>query len=121
MFKMKRKPVVGETLWMVVHGYGQKAKEPRQVNVISVGKKYFKVVYPGSVVGMEFCLDGWVEKTEYTPDSFLYESLQEIEDEKEWDRLANELRQFFQHNVKLSLKGLRLIKAIVDDETKKPA
>lgn len=61
-----------------------------------------------------------MEKTDYTPNAYLYESLQEIEDEKEWDRLATELRQFFGFKVKLSLKGLRLIKAIVDDETKKP-
>lgn len=104
----------------LVRSYGSDAREGV---VTKVGRKYIYVkidgVYYGGEEGVRFdkntlrgeqgCNSNWIA----------YCSMQEIEDMREKKRLHSELREFFDwrgKSHKLTLKQLREIKAIIDEE-----
>ncbi len=77
----KRKPKVGETLFLVSTGNmarGGRGKQ-RDCTVTRVGHKYFYVKY-GSWCEIKFLLKTWKEYSDYSADYILYESRQEWED-----------------------------------------
>lgn len=117
-----RRPLVGETLYMVEHScFGRDIKpedrKPRTVAVTKVGRKYFEVVVDGYKFGHQFRLDDWREHCQYSSDKQLFASLQEWENEIAADRLWHQFRKVFNNcgRATLSLEQLRAIKAIISD------
>ncbi len=120
----KRKPVVGETLVMVTCGNLARSRGPvcKPGKVISVGRKYFKVLkdesvqYPKSAE--EFHLGSWRQRTDYTPCYELFETEEQWRGIVESQEIRSYLRADFLRgdgqSMKLSLEDLRKIKAIVD-------
>ena len=111
-----RKPEVGETLFSL--NIGNAARNSEQVwtpvGVAKGGRKYFTV--GEGFNGVKYRLSDWRQVTDYSPDSCLYESEQEFEDEKEYRVLAGALREAFKYGRRtqgLSLAALRKIHAIV--------
>lgn len=65
---MKRKPIVGETLFSLNVGNDARHGVPQILTpmvVKSVGKKYFKLSRPESNWTVEFYLEDWSQKTEF--------------------------------------------------------
>jgi len=116
MKQPKPKPIVGQVVYCIPSrsAYGNKKLIP--VVVKSVGRKYFCCGLSDSQHYSEYQLDDWSEKTRYTPDTYLYESAQEYEDEKEHSTLLREVREVFRgySEEDLSLDQLRTIKNIID-------
>ena len=111
-----RKPVVGETLWML--NVGNAARDVPQTltpsKVTKVGKKYFTVGEDWRET--QFHLEDWREKSEYSARYALYESEQAWKDEMESTRLCREIGEAFQYgrNAKgLSIPSLRAIHGIL--------
>ena len=105
-----RKPEVGETLYSL--NVGNAARRTPQVLtpvvVTKVGRKYFTV--GEGYAARQFHISDWTEKTEYSAVVALYESEQELEDEKESARLRKELGKAFeygQNRNELTLDTLR--------------
>lgn len=96
---MKRKPVVGETLYSL--NVGNAARNCPQVLtpmvVKHVGRKYFTCGRPGAsdYWDVQFHLEDWREKTEYSSNHALYESEQAFEEEKEAGKLFEEIKKTF--------------------------
>jgi len=109
--KIRPKPVVGQVI------YELHRQELTPVIVRKVGYKYFTCgfVDASEYSYREYHIDDWSEKTRYMPDTYLYESVQEYEDEKEHNALLREVREVFVgYSTKdLSLEQLRAIKEII--------
>lgn len=117
--KQKRRPIVGETLYMLNMGNAARRTAQILVPVVvqSVGRKYFKCATVGQYPAeTEFLLEDWHEKTQYTCDYRLFETEQEWLDAKEWRELADKLRHTFNNSshALLTLSDLRAIKVIID-------
>jgi hypothetical protein len=112
---MKRKPKVGETLYIAAR---HRAQVLVPVVVESVGTKYFKCGN-GTLRGFEFKIEDWRERTEYTPNYCLYETEQEWRDKQESDAICNDIRESFAYGNKLNLdiEELREIRAIMRRES----
>ena len=111
-----RKPEVGETLFSLNIGSAarNRAQVLTPVVVAKVGRKYFTVV--AGLKEAKYRLSDWGQVTDYSPDSCLYESEQEFEDEKEYRVLARAISEAFKYGRRtqgLSLAALRKIHAIV--------
>ncbi len=115
---MKRKPILGETLYSLNIGnafrHGVKQKLTPMV-VVSVGRKYFSLKYE-DYIPIEFHIDTWRQKTEFCENHKLYESEQEWLDEKESDEIAQKIWKTFEYgrNTKnIPLPDLRTINEII--------
>ena len=106
---MKRKPIVGETLFSLNIGNAARRGTPQiltPVIVTKVGNKYF---FAGRTANFQrqYHLDTWLEKSDFCADSKLYASEQEWEDEKEQAELCNTIEGWFKYgnlmNVKLDV------------------
>lgn len=127
---MKRKPVVGETLYRLNIGNAAHRCEQKLVQVVvtSVGRKYFKCAPTDpdrSWEELEFHIEDWIEKvSRYSADYCLYKTEQEWLDEKEQRAIASFLREEFSAygRCNLSLQTLRQIKALIQEssETTEP-
>ena len=111
-----RKPEVGETLFSLNIGNAARTREQvlTPVVVAKVGRKYFTVGEGWKET--KYRLSDWRQVTDYSPDSCLYESEQEFEDEKECRVLAGAISEAFKYGRRtqgLSLAALRKIHAIV--------
>jgi hypothetical protein len=95
---MKPIPVVGQKLYSLNVGNAARNREQvlTEVEVISVGRKYFKVKKDWQTI--EYHLESWREKTVYSPTSVLYEKREIYEKEKEVETKFQELRKHFQWN-----------------------
>lgn len=122
---MKRKPIKGEILYDLnvgnaARGTGQALKP---VIVKSVGRKYFtcELVEGSWRNPTQYQIESWRENTKYSEGHRLYESIQEWEDEKEVRSLRAEFRKLFDYFGKcdISLKKLRAMKRILDEEESK--
>jgi hypothetical protein len=114
----KRKPVVGETLYALNVGNAARRREQSltPVEVVAVGRKYFRTKPEGLIHENTFYLSNWGQKTEYAEDTRLYESPQEWEDEKERHALIGKMRSVFDYRGEayhLSLDSLRTIASMV--------
>jgi len=121
--KIRPKPVVGQVVYQLSRITNTKANmhEPRRLipNVVKfVGRKYFCCSLPDSQNYSEYHLDDWSEKTQGSISTYLYESVQEYEDEKEHSTLLREVREAFRgySTESLSLEQLRAIKQIISPE-----
>lgn len=103
---MKRKPVVGETLYSF-HG---------PVTVTSVGRKFFEA-NDGTGRPDKYQLSDWRLVSNYSS-ARLYETQQEVQDVKDFHEVAAKIRQRFntwgsEHGC--TLDQLRRIKSILDE------
>jgi len=116
---MKRKPIIGETLYSLNVGNAVgRGREQKLIPMIvhAVGRKYFTLKPPGWNRFVEFHLHSWRQKTEYSEDHRLYETEQQWLDDKETTTICQTIRNSFEygHNVKkLPLTDLRTINEII--------
>ena len=111
-----RKPEVGETLFSLNIGNAARNREQvlTPVVVAKVGRKYFTV--GEGFKEAKYRLSDWRQVTDYSPDSCLYESEQEWEDETLSRVLAGAIGEAFKYgrNIRaLPLESLRQIYSIV--------
>lgn len=125
---MKRKPVVGETLFDLNVGNAARWREQKltPVKVTAVGRKYFKCKPEGAsdYLEKEYHIDTWRQKTEYSANHQLYETEQEYIDDRDTNQIAFELRTLFSScgKCKIPVATLRQIKALIQEssETTEP-
>lgn len=115
---MKRKPIVGETLYSLNVGNATSRYQPQKLTpmvVSTVGKKYFVLKSPHGKE-TQFHIDTWKQKTEYSVDHKLYEKEQEWLDETEKRDICRIIGDSFQNgnnNKNLSLEWLRILRDII--------
>ena len=113
---MKRKPILGETLYSL--NVGNSARHCPQilnpVEVVKVGRKYFSTKLPGYSWVTEYHVDTWKERTNYSVNSELYESEQEWLDESEARSILKTIKAHFAYgNPKHSLETLREVARLI--------
>ena len=120
---MKRKPVVGETLYRLNIGNAARVREQKlvPVEVKKVGRKYFKcgLKSEDEWQWVEYHLDTWKQKSKYFAGYCLYETEQEYLDEVEHGQLHRVIRENFNGSNlfgnNMTLSQLRRIAAIIDE------
>lgn len=115
------KPELGQELFSL--NIGNTSKRRKQLLtpcvVTKVGRKYFTVKAADDNIGWsasQYHIDGWNEKTDYSPNSRLYPSEQAWKDEKEESQLARKIYDAFEYGRNkggLPLESLRAIDAII--------
>jgi hypothetical protein len=109
---MKRKPVVGETIYALNVGDNARYKDQvlRPVTVTQVGRKYFSCDN-----NAQFGIDNWRQKSDYSAVWELYESEQDYADHLESIEIRDELRDIFggYRKCNANLDQLREIKRIL--------
>jgi hypothetical protein len=112
---MKTKPKVGQSVILVRRRRRHQEVEPMQVS--KVGSKYFYLRNPAGGHLGPFHNYTWIEKTNFTADHYVYETLQEIEDEEELKKLVIELRSVFAEyfGAKLNLDQARKISQLLKE------
>ena len=92
---MKPTPVVGQKLYSLNVENAARNREQvlTEVEVVSVGRKYFKVKRDWETI--EYHLESWSEKAEYSATSVLYESREIYEKQKEVETKFQELKKHF--------------------------
>ena len=124
----RSKPVVGETLYDL--NIGNAARNTPQVLtpviVRSVGRKYFTCSpegYEDKRYETKFRLEDWREESDYSTTHCLYTTEQEWSDEKEKNRIIEDIRRVFSGNflwerekhLDIPLEKLRVIDAILHE------
>lgn len=116
----RKKPVVGQTLYALNVGNNARHREQelKPVIVVSVGRKYFKAIpeeYKNAAhMAIEYELEDWRERTDYTPGWRLYESAQAWSDERETYELDTAIgKRFAPHHSGVDLPRLRRIRDIL--------
>ena len=112
---MKHKPTVGQQMFALIINSNARHREQklRPVRVMSVGRKYFKAL-PDEYAdrphfAVEYHIEDGFEKTDYTSGWRVYETEKEYEDEKEFNRLHDSLRETFNYGkLGCSLDALRI-------------
>ena len=89
-----RKPIVGETLFLVDTGNRAKRGKQRECTVSKVGRKYFYIEM-GKYWKIPFHIETWHEKCECIADYCVYESREEWEAEKRFSEDMQKLKQYF--------------------------
>lgn len=118
------KPTVGQKLFCL--NVGNAARNVPQVLtpviVTSVGRKYFTTKteekYPRNI---DYHLDTWQEKTQFSKNSHLYLTEQEWLDETETQNICDEISHSFHYGKNgknLPLATLRQIKQLIDSVDK---
>jgi hypothetical protein len=115
------KPTVGQILYSLNVGNSARGCEQKLTpsEVIKVGRKYFtckKTASPDWDKGGQFHLSDWHERSHYSANEQLFESEQKYLDHVESNKIKVRLREFFEWNIKLSLKSLREIQTIIDND-----
>lgn len=123
---MKRKPILGERLFVL--NVGNSARNTPQilnpVIVSKVGRKYFTVENDSEDrcnQPLQFQIADWLQVTEYSADYVLYETEQHHADERESLELARVIRNEFSDSwraPKQTLETLRKIHTLIKPETK---
>lgn len=116
----REKPIIGQTLYSL--NIGNSARRKKQIltkgKVVKVGRKYFSVDF-GYYKPSQYYLCDWGEKTDYSPDSELYEKPQDLEDKKEEQLICKEIWSAFEYGRNrngLSLGTLRKIRRFIIEE-----
>lgn len=116
---MKRKPIVGETLFSLNIGNAARYR-PQELTLVivsKVGRKYFTV--REGYKAKEFHLSTWEEKTEYAPNHKLYESEQEWLDEAEIKQICEQIYRAFEYGKnkkQLPISALREIERLIQEK-----
>jgi hypothetical protein len=111
---MRRKPIVGEALFLKQLNKGRDAGLLRPVKVTKVGRKYFKCKVQ-DWHEQQFEIESWDQVSEYSADYVLYETEAEYNDTVERKRIIDILRDEFGGWIdsKLHLETLRQIRDLV--------
>jgi hypothetical protein len=116
---MKRKPILGETLYSLNVGNAARRGVERKLTpmiVHSVGKKYFTLKHKDWNIFVEFHISTWRQKTKFCEDHRLYETEQQWLDEKETSELCQKIADTFEYGgnkQNISLQDLRIINKIL--------
>lgn len=117
---MKRKPILGETLFYLNVGNAARRGSVQvltPVTVKTVGRKYFTCEPSEGQYRPKttYKIGSWEQKTEYCRDQQLYETTKEWEDEKEASEIHAALRAEFNHYSRcgVPLETLRAIKSLL--------
>ena len=117
---MKRKPILGETLFEL--NVGNAYRRPLTLNPVvvkKIGRKYFTCGPPDKEESpwthTTHYIESWRQRTNYFETTRLYETEQEWADEKEALKLTEELRKVFggRWHGGIKLEDLKAIKAIL--------
>lgn len=117
---MKRKPILGETLYAVNVGNAAWRAESvaTPVRVLSVGTKYFTCGTGSERLPKKFRIDTWRQVTDFSPDCVLYETEQAWLDENRANKLWSSIGGVFRgYQRSLSLDALEQITAIIQKES----
>jgi len=116
----KRKPVIGEKLFLVQHA--RRGNIGSICTVTSSGPKYFKVHLDGmsDIYTFTFHQENWREKSDYSSNHSLYNNEQEYKDEQEYSNLKSKIYSSFDcwSKNKFTLEQLRAVDAILFPEIK---
>jgi hypothetical protein len=116
MNKKRENPVVGQILYSL--NVGSAARNCPQmlgpVRVISVGRKYFTVLKDGCSdwCKTKYYLEDWREVSDYTPDTRLYVSEKEYDDDKLHNEMASMIMQAFNRQCNMNTYSLEDLAAI---------
>jgi hypothetical protein len=114
----RKKPEVGQVVYMLAVGnaarYG--TSKLRAGKVTKVGRKYFTVLEDDKPehMALQFYLDNWRERTDYSARVVLYESKQDYEDIAEVRRLWELLCGYFQFSSRRHGVSLDVLKVVCD-------
>jgi hypothetical protein len=122
-----RKPKVGDKLFSL--NIGNAARRTKQeltpVIVVKVGRKYFTVSPIGKEhyehLAIQYYIDTWKEKTDYSASSVLYETEKEWNDKREISVISTQIHSHFSSgrcHIKISIDDIRKIKSILDKYNK---
>lgn len=109
-----RKPIVGETLYLVWIGDRRYKQNNREVTVTKVGRKYFEV----NGERCQFFIDTWAEKWEYGSEDWqVWESKEAYEEHELVCKYCDDFRRIFGGYGKpnITLDQARRIKAILNE------
>lgn len=119
---MKRKPIVGETLYSLNVGNACSKYNPAkltEVIVTKVGRKFFSAKEKDSPREERFYVEDWKHECGgYSPRACLYEDPKEWEDEIEAGDLCEKIYRAFEYrrNTKnISLPNLRIIVGVLNN------
>jgi len=120
--KNKPTPKIGDVLYSLNVGNATRHCEQvlTPVIVTKIGRKYFSCrgeKQSDWQKATEYYIEDWVEKNNISPNSKLYSTPQECEEETEPFVIQKEIRDAFQYGAnshKVTVKDLRVIKAILD-------
>jgi len=116
---MRPKPTVGQKLFALNIGEAARSRPKvlTPVTVTKVGRLYFTCETAAPYkFAKEYLIETWRERTQYTPDSRLYLTEAEFQDEQESQQICQRLGKAFEygHNIhKIDLATLRRIAALV--------
>lgn len=114
---MNNKPEVGQIVYSlnITNAARHKEQVLTPIKVTKIGRKYFTCGERWEAT--QYHLDTWVEKTEYSASSRVYENSTEWEEEKEATDLLQYLKNEFGRipRSSVSLPALRTIKGIVEE------
>lgn len=124
-FTMKRKPIVGETLYDLNTGNAARNCEQKLTPVVvsMVGRKFFQCHPPGKEWDKtSYHIETWREKTNYSSRHALYESKQEWDDRKEAAEIYARLRIVFSclGAPNIPLAKLKAVEAILANQPSQP-
>ena len=114
---MKRKPTVGQRMFSLNVGNAARHRDQvlTPVVVSKVGRKYFTAKRDNEYgIETEYRLDDWRENHEFSPNSKLYETKEEWEDEKECERLLDTIHKTFDHGAGCNRFKLETLRQIVN-------
>jgi hypothetical protein len=119
---MKQKPKVGQTVCAlhISERTGQGDRAPINMRVVRVGRRYFECETLSRAFRIEFHLDTWRQKSDYSPDYRLYASREEWEAEKRQSELVEWFKRIFNTyaSPKYTLAALEAARAILEEDEK---
>lgn len=90
------KPSVGQKIF-IIYTQGRKIEFIRNIEITKVGRKYFKAMMPWNRE-IEFNINGWNEKTNYSASYYAFENEQEYQDSLKKNNLWRILEDYFRYN-----------------------
>ena len=97
--KNRPRPFVGMTVYSVNNGSAARGCEQVATRMIvsRVGRKYFEATAASGFPSHEYRIDTWDQRTEYTPESVLYETEEEFFVEKERSEKVRDIFKAFRY------------------------
>ena len=94
----KPKPCIGETLFCIECGNAVRYRDARSwdAEVVKVGRKYFTIQIQGTTL-IEFNIENWHHKSQYSAGYCLYRSEQEWKEEQKLAVWRNQIHDKFSY------------------------
>ncbi len=115
-----KKPKIGQIIYSLPSGNAARRSkiELSPMIVSNVGRKYFKCRKLNGLIDVQFYLENWHEKTEYSSNYKLYEKIQDYEDEASSIKMVRKIKsQFHEYNdySNMELSKLKRIIEIIEE------